>query len=67
MSTTAAPPDERIVISVEEAGAMLGISRGHAYQMAREGTIPCLRLGRRLVVVRHRLLALIEGENESAN
>ena len=29
---------------------MLGISRGLAYQMAREGTIPTLRFGRRLVI-----------------
>lgn len=38
------------VMTVEEAGERLGISRGLAYQMVKEGEIPHLRLGRRVVV-----------------
>ena len=36
---------ERVTITVEEAGQRLGISRGLAYEMARTGRIPALRLG----------------------
>jgi excisionase family DNA binding protein len=57
-------PHVRLTITVEEAAELLGISRGHAYQMAREGSIPCIRLGRRFVVVRHRLLAMLDGETD---
>ena len=41
---------EKLTITVPEAARTLGISRGLAYQMAREGTLPVLRFGRRMVV-----------------
>ena len=41
---------DRTVITVEEAGAVLGISRSTAYQCVKRGEIPSLRLGRRVVV-----------------
>jgi excisionase family DNA binding protein len=40
----------RLVITVEEAGRLLGVSRPLAYRLAKEGRIPVLRLSRRLVV-----------------
>jgi excisionase family DNA binding protein len=47
----AVPHDaQRLTVSVEEAGRILGISRGAAYARAGDGTIPVVRLGRRLVV-----------------
>ena len=46
-------------ISVEEAGRLLGISRGLAYRMAASGQLPTLRLGRRIVVPRPALDALL--------
>jgi len=39
-------------LSVEEAGVLLGISRGLAFRLVREGKIPALRLGKRLRVCR---------------
>ena len=49
-------------VSVSEAGAMLGIGRGLAYQLARTGRLPgVLRLGRRLVVSRDALEAALGG------
>jgi excisionase family DNA binding protein len=54
---------ESLVISVEEAGVLLGISRGLAYELVRQGMIPSLRLGRRLVIPRRRLIELVEGEH----
>lgn len=46
-------------ITVEKAGELLGISRGTAYAAARNGTIPTIRIARRLIVPTARLLALI--------
>jgi excisionase family DNA binding protein len=41
---------ERRTVSVEEASRILGISRGAAYTHARDGSIPTIRLGKRLLV-----------------
>lgn len=37
-------------ISVEQAAPILGISRGSAYEAARSGELPTIRIGRRLLV-----------------
>jgi excisionase family DNA binding protein len=54
--------DDPLVLTVEEAARLLGISRGLAYKMIRQGVIPSIRFGRRVVVPRSRLQALIDGE-----
>ena len=46
---------ERLALSVEEAGGLLGISRDLAYDLVARGEIPSVRLGRRLVVPRRAL------------
>lgn len=51
---------ERLALSVEEAGALLGISRDLAYDLVACGTIPSVRLGRRLVVPRRALEAALD-------
>ena len=51
--------DTRLTLTVEQAAVVLGISRGLAYELAARGELPCLRLGRRLVVPRHALEALL--------
>ena len=40
----------RLTVSVEEAGRILGISRGAAFHYARTGVLPVVRLGKRLFV-----------------
>lgn len=57
---------ERLTITVEEAGRLLGISRGSAYQAAREGTLPTIRLGRRLVVPVERLKKMLQAAGDAA-
>ena len=47
-------------MTVEEAGHLLGIGRGLAYEAARRGELPVIRLGRRLLVPRAALLRLLE-------
>jgi excisionase family DNA binding protein len=51
---------ERLTYSVEEAAQLLGIGRGLAYEMVRDGSLPGLRLGqRRILVPRAALEALL--------
>jgi excisionase family DNA binding protein len=58
---------EREVLTVEEAAVFLRLSRGTAYEAVRRGDIPVIRIGRRLLVPRVRLLAMLEnGEPRSA-
>lgn len=51
---------EKLTVSVEEAGALLGIGRALAYEMARTGKLPALRFGRRFVVPRKALEVLLD-------
>ena len=51
---------ERLTVTVEEAAALLGISRALAYELVARGELPCLRLGRRLVVPRKALDQLLD-------
>lgn len=52
--------DKRLTITVAQAARMLGIGRGLAYEMARQGTLPTLRFGRRLVVPRKAMERLLQ-------
>jgi len=56
---------ERLTLTIPQAGKLLGISRGLAYQLAREGKIPVIRLGKRLVVPKLALQKLLSGESKS--
>jgi excisionase family DNA binding protein len=52
---------QRLVWTVEEAGQRLGISRAHAYQLVARGELPHLRLGRRVVIPKQAIEALLAG------
>lgn len=54
---------DRATISVSDAAALLGISRNSAYEAARTGQLPTLRLGRRLLVPVPALLRMLESED----
>lgn len=58
--------DNRLTLSVEEAAALLGISRALAYELIARGELPSLRLGRRIVVPRRALEQLVEQASEPA-
>jgi excisionase family DNA binding protein len=47
-------------VTVEEAAAILGISRSTAYECVRDGSIPSLRFRRRVVVTRSTLAILLQ-------
>ena len=43
---------KRLTLTVNEAAHLLGISRGLAYELARCGRLPVIRLGRRILIPR---------------
>jgi len=49
----------RQTLTVEEAGGLLGISRNSAYEAARRGELPAIRIGKRLIVPRAALEKLL--------
>ena len=61
--------DDRLVFTVAEAGELLGISRAFAYELVARGDLPVIRLGRRRLVPKVALLALVEagGSTVQAN
>jgi excisionase family DNA binding protein len=52
---------ERRTYTVTEAAAVLGISRTSAYERVRAGELPSLRLGRRIVITRTVVDAMLGG------
>lgn len=52
--------NQKLTLTVEETATILGISRGLAYEMVRNGKLPALRLGKRLVIPRSALEHLLE-------
>ena len=56
---------EKLVISVEEARRLLGLSRGLMYQAINSGEVPSLRIGRRIIIPRVALEAMLQGTSRS--
>jgi excisionase family DNA binding protein len=54
--------DTRLTLNVSEAGALLGVSRGTAYSLAKSGQIPVVRLGKRMLVPRAQFERLLAGQ-----
>lgn len=54
--------EERYTLTVEEAAKMLGIGRNLAYDLARTGELPALRLGKRLVILRQPFEKMLQGD-----
>ena len=44
--------EKKAVLTIEETGQLLGISRNSAYEAVRRGEIPVIQIGRRLLVPR---------------
>ena len=52
--------DDRLVLTIEEAGKLLGLGRSGTYEAARRGDIPTLRIGSCILVPKVALLKLLE-------
>lgn len=55
---------ERKTLTVEEAAALLGISRNSAYRAVRDGDLPAVRVRRRLLIPVDRLHAMLAATPE---
>ncbi|MDP9236715.1 MAG: helix-turn-helix domain-containing protein [Chloroflexota bacterium] len=58
MDITSLPP----TLTIEECALVLRLSRGSAYEAARTGQIPTIRIGRRLLVPRAKLMQMLGEE-----
>ncbi len=54
-------PVERVTYTVPQAGKRLGIGKNAAYEAARTGQIPTIRIGRRIVVPIAAFEKMLEG------
>jgi len=59
-ATAVAGPRECLVYTVQEAGEMVGLGRNAAYEAARRGDIPTIRIGKLLKVPKAAFHRLIE-------
>ncbi len=50
----------RLTFTVSESAEILGVSRTTAYELVRSGALPCVRLGRRIVITRRTLEELLD-------
>lgn len=56
----------RPTMTVDEAANLLGVSRSSAFEAVKRGDIPSIRIGRRIVISRAKLMAMIDGETRPA-
>ena len=52
---------ERTVYTMREIAEILRCSKNHVYSLAANGSIPVVRLGKKMVCPRHRLEQLLDG------
>jgi excisionase family DNA binding protein len=57
---------ESLVYTIEEAGKLLSLGRSGAYEAARRGDIPVLRIGRRWLVPRVALDKMLAAAGKDA-
>ena len=57
---------DRPTLSVAETADLLGISRWLVQQAVRDGSLPSVRVGRRILIPRVRLDAWLLGEGQNA-
>ena len=60
-------PSERPALSVAETAELLGISRWLVQQAVRDGSLPSVRVGRRILIPRLRLEAWLDGSGAAAD
>jgi len=58
---------EKLAVTVDEAAAMLGISRSHAWRLIWSGELSSKRLGRRVLVPVRALQRLLDPELQKAS
>ncbi len=56
----------RKTLTVTEAATCLGVSRHFAYQAVRDGSIPSIRIGRRILIPTHAFEQLLASPGSAA-
>lgn len=56
--------DLPLMLSVPEMAAAMGISRAGAYELARSGGFPALRIGTRIVIPKDKLQEWVDKQTE---
>ena len=56
--------DDILVMSVVEAGRLLGCAKNKSYQLAKQNAFPVIRLNGRLVVPKKRFMRWLNGEGD---
>jgi len=54
----------RLTYSVKEAAELLGLSKNSTYQACLTGEIPCLRIGKRVLIPKAKLEQLLHSNEE---
>ena len=52
--------EKRLCITVPEAAEMLGLSRNFAYELVKQGELPVVKFGKRLLIPRVALEKMLE-------
>jgi excisionase family DNA binding protein len=60
-------PTDRPALSVAETADLLGISRWLVQQAVRDGSLPSVRVGRRILIPKVQLEALLAGQSAAAS
>lgn len=55
---------DKLTLTVVEAAGVLGLSRYAAYAAVKNGQLPVLKIGKRLLVPKAQLMRMIEGNDE---
>ena len=56
--------NERLTLNVREAARVLGLSRNSVYQACLTGEIPCIKIGKRVLIPRAKLERMLAGGSE---
>ena len=57
-------PSTKMTLSVNEAAELIGISRPKVYDLLRDGTLPSIHVGKKIVIPKQAVIDwLSEGEN----
>jgi excisionase family DNA binding protein len=58
---------QKATLTVDEAALILGVSRNSAYQAARTGELPTIKIGKRLLVPRIAFEKMFEGAGQKVS
>ena len=55
------------MLTAEQVGSYLNISRAGAYQLFHTESFPCIRIGKRLLIQREKFLQWIDDQSQGCN